>query len=147
MGEQYGKIFVVSIMGKKVVFLNDEKLIKKALSSEKFRDEFRERPPTILSEYLFKNEIAFSYKMDEQQAMRKVFHKAMNVYGDGVQMFESVVNTELNVLCRRIEDQNGADFCISDFIKESLSNLISILVSNVFLFYCIVLKQQTHLDI
>lgn len=129
LGQTYGDIVSFSILDKTFVFLNNERLIKKALVDDGVKDFLWERPPSIFRDRLIPNDILFSCNKDEQHAMRKIFHKSLSVYGDGVSKFESVVCKELEVLCQRIENQKGVDFCMFDFIKDSLSNLISVLVS------------------
>ncbi|KAL5006404.1 hypothetical protein ScPMuIL_015210 [Solemya velum] len=124
-GHIYGSIFGFSCMGQQFVFLNKKELIKSALSCE----EFQARPRTIFSEHLMRHEIGWTSDMEEHQRLRKILHKALSIYGDGVQKFENVVSKEIESLCRRIEAQNGADFCMNDFLKDSLVNLVSILLS------------------
>ncbi|KAL5007125.1 hypothetical protein ScPMuIL_015931 [Solemya velum] len=82
-----------------------------------------------MSEYLMRHGIVQSSDMEENRRLRKIFHKALSIYGDGVQNFENVVSKEIEILCRRMEAQNGDDFCLNDFLKESLSNLLCILLS------------------
>ncbi|KAL5019915.1 hypothetical protein ScPMuIL_002807 [Solemya velum] len=82
-----------------------------------------------MSEHLMPHEIGWTSDMEEHQRLRTILHKALNNYGDGVQKFENVVSKEIEFLCKRIEAQNGADFCMNDFLKDSLSNVVSILLS------------------
>lgn len=126
---KYGKIFSFVSLGNRYVILSDARLIRKLFTNEAYRDLVRERPRSIVNDNLMPNDLIFSNRMHEQQQMRTIFKKALDIYGDGVQKFESVVCDELLSLSARISLEDGRDFDICPFIHDSLSNLISILVS------------------
>lgn len=125
LGCRYGHIFGFSCFGKHAVFLNNARLIKEAFACE----EFQGRPNNVFSDYLIRDDLVWNIEQLTITKLRKIFHRALGMYGSGVQKFENIVTNEIKLLSRRIEAQKGADFCMNDFIKDSLSNLISILVS------------------
>ncbi|KAL5006558.1 hypothetical protein ScPMuIL_015364 [Solemya velum] len=123
-------IYLLSrLFGQRFVFLNNERLVKKAFADEENRALFQERPKTIFSEDLVKHGVIWSHDMGLQQAMRKILQRALGLYGDGTDKFESVISNGVDAMCQRIKYENGSDFCMDTFIKDSLSNLISILMS------------------
>lgn len=126
--KEFGKIFCCTIFRQKVVVVNDVSLMKKLSMTEEYRGSVDQRPPSIISEYLLKHDILANSNTVEHQALKKIFYRALFLYGDGVTKFENIVGEELAILSSTISKQNG-NFPFTVYIKDSLSNLMSILVS------------------
>ncbi|KAL5006648.1 hypothetical protein ScPMuIL_015454 [Solemya velum] len=116
--------------GSKLVFLNDPKLLRKVLSAGVYDDSLNDRPPFFAAKYVVKHKdiIAGSFS-NELIAQRKVLHGSLGMYGEGVQRFEDVIQTEIGTLLSKIENTNGKDFDLKTFLKHSISNVISTLLN------------------
>lgn len=133
---QFGDIFQLKVFHERLVFLNTAKLVRKAWGSEDYRRYFNDRPATFYGEnFLYGskgvilNKHGYSQKHSE---LRKYFAKGLLAYGDGVKAFEDVISKEVVRFMNTVEAFNGEEFEFIPVVEQSLSNLLSILVSIVF---------------
>ncbi|KAL5006649.1 hypothetical protein ScPMuIL_015455 [Solemya velum] len=114
----------------KLVFLNDPNLLRKVLSAGEYDDSLNDRPPFFAAKYTVKNkDVMLGRFSDQLIALRKVLHGSLGMYGEGVQRFEDVIQTEIGTLLSKMEDTNGGDFDLKIYFKHSISNVISTLLS------------------
>ena len=125
-----GNIFQLRMFGKKVVVINDHKLLRKAFASEEFGDTFSDRPENFTGQFLYKGMDKYVGKLSEYNIVaRKMFHKGLKVFGDGAARFENHVRDELTRLVVEIEKYNGKDVDIISLVKESFGYWMSSLLT------------------
>ena len=128
--ETCGTVFQLRMFGKKIVVINDHKLLRKAFASEEFGDTFSDKPESSTAEFLYKTMDKNVGKFTEINKMvRKMFHKGFKVFGDGAIRFENHVQQELTRLVVEIEKYNGKDVDIISLVKESFGNWMSSLLT------------------
>ena len=83
---KYGPILSFNVLGKVTVVLNDENLVREAYSSSAFSSLFNDRPYSFFGKYvLFENSnVALAAYNEATMKLRKVMHKGLHFYGDGV---------------------------------------------------------------
>ena len=131
--EKYGKIFQLRIFGKAFVIINDSKLIKKAFASEEYGDVFNDRPENFIPRYLqpgFESRKERYMQLSEAtMTLRKMLHKGLKVFGEGVTRLEQRMDTELSRLINEMESYRGNDIDICKLLRESLANWMASLLS------------------
>lgn len=133
--KQYGEIFQLKIFHENIVFLNTADLIRKAYTDEKYKRQLNDRPVTYYGEHfqngskgLIMNKHGYSPKHGE---LRKHFAKGLKAYGDGVKAFEDIISEEILDMTKVIDQHESREFEFLPVLEQSLSNLLSILVSSV----------------
>ena len=128
--KQFGPIFKCNIMRTNMVVLSSPELIRKAFASEKYGKIFNDRPESFIGKYCSNNYSGMIVGRYGETLfkMRKVFHTALHLYGDGVPKFENAVKSEIENLIQKIRNLEGKDFDPSPVFERSLGNLVSILV-------------------
>ena len=131
MVKTYGALFQIKLFAQTVVVLNDVELVKKAFSSSTSGHNFNDRPDTFAGKYVFFDcsDIAFANMNRKTMLKRKMFHRALMFYGNGVEHFEETVNKELCRLMKELERTRQEDFDMRDIIKKSVANTTSTLMT------------------
>ena len=130
LAELYGKIFKVSILGKEIIVINDVTMLRKAFQGEEFVNVFSDRPDTFGKKYVFFDSDIILGKDDQRVfTLRKMLHKSLKVYGEGVARFEIQVNDELDRLVTELSTQTRKDIDFCPLLKKSFSNWISSLIT------------------
>ena len=125
---RYGKIFSLKMFGAEIVVLNTVDMVDKAFNKQ--GDIFNNRQRFFVMEHIeFLNTITFNNPGIEHRSARKSFTKGLHVYGSGIPRFEEIVKREINRVVKQIEEYKGQEFEVTDLIKRSLVNIMSILVS------------------
>ena len=118
--ETCGKVFQLRMFGKKIVVINDHKLLRKAFASEEYGDAFSDRPENFTGQFLYKGlEKAVGKLTEENRIERKMIHKGLKVFGGGAARFEKHVRDELTRLVVEIDKRNGQDVDLIQLVKES----------------------------
>ena len=128
---QYGPIFQLNLMGQTAVVISDVKLLKRAFSSDVYGDVFNDRADSFFGKFFeFDcNGIIFGKMTKKTMQMRKMFHRAMKLYGDGVDNFETISADEFRRLVDDISDKNQQEFDMYPLLRKSIANSTSILMS------------------
>ena len=128
--KQFGPIFTCNIMRTNMVVLSSPDLIRKAFASDRYGKIFNDRPDSFIGKYCSDNYSSMIVAPYGQTLfkLRKIFHKALHIYGDGVPKFENTVKTEIENLIKKIKGFEGEDFDPMSVFERSLGNLVSILV-------------------
>ena len=129
--EKYGRIFQVKIFGQTVVVLNDHKLVRKAFANDYYGDVFNDRPASFVGKYVgfgYRN-ISFGQCDKRTLTLRKMLHKGLKVFGEGVTEFEQHVQDELTRLVNEIHALRGEDFCLGQVLKKSFGNWMASLLT------------------
>ena len=96
LSQKYGKVFRVSLLGEEIVVINDIHMLRTAFLGEEYRDIFADRPRSFISKYIvFDVDIAFGGANEVTYGLRKMLHKGLKVFGEGVPRFELQVSEEL----------------------------------------------------
>ena len=131
MVKTYGALFQIKLFGQTAVVINDVELVKKAFSSSTYGDNFNDRPDTFFGKYVCfdSSDITFANMNKKTVVKRKMFHRALKFYGDGVEHFEETANEELDRLMKDMRNTCQQDFDMSDIIKKSFANTTSTLMT------------------
>ena len=131
--ERYGKIFQLKIFWTTLVIINDSKLIRKAFASEEYGDVFNDRPKNFIPRYL---QLGFESRKERYMqigeatsAVRKIIHKCLKVFGDGVTRVEQAIESELSRLITEIGECNGKDIDLATLLGKSLANSMASLLT------------------
>lgn len=84
---KYGDIFQFSLLGKTYVTLNSAEIIREVLGTEPNATITSSREPSFFGEYCLENysDIVFSPNDKEWTKRRKLVHKLLHSYGEGIQ--------------------------------------------------------------
>lgn len=128
--KEFGPIFNCNLLGTNTVVLSSPELIRKAFSTDKYGKIFNDRPDSFIGKYCQNNYsgIITSRYNDTLFKLRRTFHTALHLYGDGVPRFEHAVKTEIADLIVKIKLFEGKDFDPVPVFERSLGNLVSILL-------------------
>lgn len=133
LAKQYGAIFGISIFGQDVLVINDIDLARKAFSGdETYGNAFNDRPEHFAGKYISFNCSSVSFRNCDDKGLfilRKILHKALKVFGEGHDSFESHMDEELDRLVSEINKYKGTDCNINSLLKESFGNLMSSLMT------------------
>ena len=131
--EVYGKLFQLRIFGKTLVIINDSKLIRKAFASEEYGDVFNDRPENFIPRYL---QLGFESRKERYMqlgeatvAVRKIIHKCLKVFGEGVTRVEQQTDAELSRLITEMNSYHEKDLDLALFFRESLAYTIASLLT------------------
>ena len=127
---KYGPIFQINLLGQTVIVINDVELEKKAFGSAKYRDVFNDRPGAFWGKYVCfgRSDIAFADANKKTHTKRKMFHRSLKFYGDGIAHFESLHEDELLHFVEVLKTTNKCDFNVHDMVMQSLSNTLVMLL-------------------
>lgn len=131
LAKTYGGIFRVELLGKTVVVLNDAQLVRKALASDIYGDTFNDRPETFTGKYIAFNcsDIAFGKTNKTTMTLRKMLHRGLKFYGEGVVHFEQIMEDEMKNFLTELSATKRKDFDISVPLRKSFANATSSLMT------------------
>ena len=131
MVKTYGAIFQIKLLGQTVVVINDVDLVRKAFNSSKYGENFNDRPDSFFGKYACfdRSNIAFAEINKKTMIKRKIFHRALKFYGDGVEHFEETADEELGRLMEELGRTGQQDFDMSDIIRKSFANTTATLMT------------------
>ena len=129
--EKYGKIFQVTIFGQTSVVINDSELLKKAFCNEEYAKVFNDRPAHFAGTYILFGcrPIIFGQLNKKTILLRKVLHKSLKVFGEGVAQFEQHMHEEISRLLFIMKAQKKEGFTLNELVKESFANWMSSLLT------------------
>ncbi|XP_076441329.1 cytochrome P450 2B19-like [Babylonia areolata] len=113
------------------VSLNTAQVVREVLTGTHSEDLVNDRPPTFIGPFLFygPKDVAMASMSPSWGAQRKMFHSSLRLYGDGVHRFESTVQGELSRLIEELEEVEGSDICIEDYMSDTLLSILVILMT------------------
>ena len=137
--KQYGRIYMLTVLGKKVFIVTDIELAREALLRQ--GSVFAGRPTSYVMScwYEFQPGLAFEDYGATWKLLRKLSHSALRMFGSGIENLENKVYREVDELCFQLDQTQG--------VPLDLRKLISIAVSNVIfscLFSCRYAKDDKH---
>lgn len=130
MRQKYGDILTVRMMGRTMVVLNSAEAIKEFFGSSENSVVFSGRPAMVLNKYVDGGKAITSMTYSDLWAkVRKLVHKTLHMYGEGVDSMEAATKNELKYVAEWIANHKGEPFNPEDVIVPSSINNISTLVS------------------
>eukprot|EP00105_Crassostrea_gigas_P026902 XP_011448029.2 PREDICTED: vitamin D 25-hydroxylase [Crassostrea gigas] len=128
---KYGDIFQFSLLGKTYVTLNSAEIIREVLGTEPNATITSSREPSFFGEYCLENysDIVFSPNDKEWTKRRKLVHKLLHSYGEGIQLLEDEVLEKLKIVKRYVAENKNKDLdpndVVAEFLFENLASLIA----------------------
>ena len=124
MVAKYGYLFQIKLMGQTAVVISDPKLMKKAFSGDEYADAFNGRAPSFFGKYFSFNckGLVFANSNKRTMTMRKMFHRGIKLYGDGVDHFETISADEFKRFLDDIANTKARDFDIYPLIRKTVAN-------------------------
>ena len=127
---KYGSLFRVSLLGEEIYVINDINMARKAFLGEEYADIFADKQNTFFCKYLlFGVDVALGGANKVTYALRKMLHKGLKVFGDGVARFELQMSEELDRLVMEFNTQSGNDLDMRLSLKTSFANWMSTLAT------------------
>ncbi|XP_065941714.1 cytochrome P450 2D10 isoform X2 [Magallana gigas] len=128
---KYGDIFQFSVLGKSYISLNSAEIIREVLGTEPNATITSSREPSFFGEYCMENysDIAFSPIDKEWTKRRKLVHKLLHSYGEGIQLLEDEVLKKLKNVKRYVAENGNKDldphYVVEEFLFENLASLVA----------------------
>ena len=127
----YGDIFQFSILGKTYVSLNSSEIIREVLGTEPNATITSSREPSFFGEYCMDNysDIGFSPNTKEWTKRRKLAHRLLHTYGEGIQKMEDEILKKLKNVKRYLSENGSKNVdphhVVEEFLFENLASLVS----------------------
>lgn len=124
MAKWYGALVKLNIFRQDVILVNDAKLVREMFAESAHGDMFNDRQPNTYSKYItYDNKsLVFGIANRNTAVMRKLYHNALNLSGDGNEWFEIIKDDTLKQFISEIGDMNKKDFDISLILRKSQGN-------------------------
>ncbi|KAK6180941.1 hypothetical protein SNE40_008902 [Patella caerulea] len=133
LASRFGEILIIRFFGLNIVLVNSARLVRKLLTNTKYRDITNDRPPSFLREHVLYGgkDIAFSDYNEYQTNLRKLLHGVVQLYGEGVQDFEDMVNTEIgNLKNKLMMVKPGQSIDMDGALKISITRILHLFLTN-----------------
>ncbi|KAK7446409.1 hypothetical protein BaRGS_00040270 [Batillaria attramentaria] len=131
--EQYGELVLCRTVMGDFCFLNSARLVKEMYASKDREQLTNDRPWLFAGWFLlygFKDlTTSDSNTSPDWPQRRRLFHQAVKFYGDGVERFESTIQTELRRLTVSIEDSAGEEMDLEKLLSSSLLCVLTVLLT------------------
>ncbi|KAK6180736.1 hypothetical protein SNE40_008733 [Patella caerulea] len=131
--KRYGEIFNIRLFSSNLVILNSSRLMRKLFASGQYRDVTNDRPKTFFGEHICYDCRLMTLRNYNEMLMkvRKLVHGTIKLYGDGIKVFEDMVNGEIKILQKELENSTlRASFDLDNALKVSLIRVIHIFFTN-----------------
>lgn len=139
--KQYGEIFSLNMCGTTMIVLNSESMMRKAFCSEKYAKYFNNKPKSFYGKYFRPSGDSVAFIPDGQgeiyKKLKKTYIKALHAYGTGIKEIEDKVLREMENVLNKIDNMETKEFEFVGFLKRSLSNIVSQIVSTNIIQYLI----------
>ncbi|XP_035828831.1 cytochrome P450 monooxygenase ARMGADRAFT_1018420 [Aplysia californica] len=129
--EQYGDLVFYYSLGAPFCVLNSAKVTRLLLTDDKYKLLTADREPNFFAKnFWYNGKDMFFTKYDAiTKRKRRIFHKALGMFGDGVHRFENVVGEELNKFMAGLGQKENVDIQIDRDLARSLKKIIYILLT------------------
>lgn len=116
-----------------ICFLNSTRIVREVFASKEHEELTNDRPTTFSEWYMLFDRAdvmtSDSSSHPDWPKRRRLMHSAIKFYGDGVERFESTVQTELQRLTSRIEAKVGEEIELDRYLNYSLLSVLHILMT------------------
>ena len=129
LANNFGPIFQIRLLGKTVVFINDVELERKAFGSKDYGNTFNNRPGAFWGKYVNVDDIALSNTSKKTMAKRKLLHRSLHFYGEGIKHFEEKAGEVFQRYLEELKATGQRDFDMNDLIKKSFANMLVTLMT------------------
>lgn len=133
LAKQYGGIYEIHLFQERNVVLSDLEGVREATLGEPNATASADRPDTFTGKYIRYNysDVGFGKYNSTIIKLRKLFHKLVNLHGDGRQSIEKIVTDEMKRLIHKIETHEGGNFDPDSLIQDTLCHMSAVMVSDV----------------
>ncbi|KAK6180724.1 hypothetical protein SNE40_008722 [Patella caerulea] len=131
--KRYGEIFNIRLFSSNLVFLNSSRIMRKLSVSGQYRNVTNDRPWTFYGHFICYGCRNVSLRNYNEMLMkvRKMVHGTIKLYGDGIKVFDDMVNGEIQILQKELENSKlKASFDLCKALKVSLIRVIHIFLTN-----------------
>lgn len=132
LANRYGEIYSLKVFRQNLVVLNSGNVIRKAYCSEMYSKYFNDKPKSFYTKYFRPSEDSVGCELHAYGGMykklKKTYMKALHTHGNSKQL-ENEILVEMKNVQNKISGKGTKEFDFADFLKRSLSNTISLLVS------------------
>lgn len=128
---QYGELVLCRAVVGDFCFLNSARLVREAFTSKDLEPLTNDRPPTFAGWFHFYNYSDIATQgpsIKNWSKLRKLFHHSIKFYGDGVEKFESMAQTQLQRLADIIETSAGEEMDMEDLVAYFLLSILSLML-------------------
>ena len=126
----YGRIFRIKLLGRNIIIINDVDLVRKAFGDTEYADIFNDRIHSFFGKYVnFDNDIAFSNGNQLTMTKRKMFHRSLKFYGDGIAHFNRMNEEELMQVLEKLKLTNQCNFDMHSLLTKSMANTLARLLN------------------
>ena len=131
LAETYGPFFRISLLGKKFVIISDAEIERKAFGGTKYGDFFNDRPDLFWGKYICFDcsDIALANANKKTMTKRKMLHRALKFYGDGIAHFDRLHEDEIVGVLEKLKLTKECDFDMYAVISNSLANCLAMLLN------------------
>ena len=131
MAELYGPIFRLKLLGRNIIIINDVELERKAFACTKYGDIFNDRYYSFFGKYILfgRSDIVFADGNKKTMTKRKMFHRSLKFYGDGIPHFNRMNEDELMHVLEKLKLTKQCDFDLHALVYKSLANTIVRLIN------------------
>ncbi|XP_045157633.2 cytochrome P450 2B19-like [Mercenaria mercenaria] len=128
---KYGTIFKIRICGKTIIVLNDFDLVRKVFAEKEQIEYFNDRSETFVGKFAVyeTSDIVLSLNNNQKFVLLKRLLQKCLKRQSQTGGFRNSFNEEMERLVEKIEQYDGKEFELKPFIRHSLANLVSILMS------------------
>ena len=131
MADLYGPIFRLKLLGRNIIIINDFELERKTFASTKYGDIFNDRYYSSFGKYILfgRSDIVFADGNKKTMTKRKMFHRSLKFYGDGIPHFNRMNEDELMHVLEKLKLTKQCDFDLHALVYKSLANTIVRLIN------------------
>ena len=125
LAKQYGNIYMLTVLGKKIFVVTDIDLAWDALVRK--GNTFAGRSCSYVTSSLNQGQESLIYGDfgARWKLLRKVAHSALRMFGSGIEILEKKVYREVDELCFQLSQDQGVPLDPSSLIRISILNVIS----------------------
>ncbi|XP_064596442.1 cytochrome P450 2H2-like [Liolophura sinensis] len=127
MAETWGEVVSINIMGKTIVALNSASVVREAFNSQAFAETFAGREPMPIYNKHVSEMTSFLQPGPVWYKLRKIVHKTLNHYGEGLHESERTIQEELTHVIEMLEEV-GKSVNMDEVLYPSLINIMTILL-------------------
>lgn len=124
--KEYGEVYSVKLLNQEAVVFSSASAIREAFVLEPTSTAFADKVPRLIPKLITYGlkDIAFSPAGPHQVKLRKIGHRMLKAYGEGVHKIEQVATVEMKVILKEYENTCGKDFSPDKYIFKLVANTI-----------------------
>lgn len=130
----FGDVYGAHILGNNLLILNSSDAIRAACLTDPEATLLADRPPQFGFKLVFNNQfdIVMGRSGEEQRKLRKIGHRLLKSYGEGILRIQQIATRELEKVTQAFRETKGASMDPSAHVYLTICNTITTLVSGSF---------------